>query len=526
MSFFSAAPSLLLLSPPAFKACEPPAALAFLAGALRRAGVVCETVDLNLEVQRHLLAEIPLQAATSTWEKRAVKNSSHNLAALQNPRTYSAIDRCHRTLKDLSKALELSLAARTPQAKLTLGDLHREGRSPLNSADLLQAAEHPEDDPFFAFFTVRLRQLLTEQRPQWIGISINFLSQAQTAFAILGWLAAEFPQLQRVAGGGLVTTWINSRRWHSPELQPLTALAHFIKGPGEEPLTRLLGGAAPGSSPDFTGIGRCSGDYLAPGFILPWAASRGCFWRRCRFCPETAEGTPFSHTPPEVCLARIEAACTRHNPILIHFLDNALTPLMLRTISRHRLPPWYGFVRFDGLLANPSFCRSLRRSGCVMLKLGLESGDADVLRAMRKGINLVLVERALANLKEAGIATYIYLLFGTPAEDRDAALRTRDFAARHSDKIDFLNLAIFNMPQQSPETAECVTRNFSSDDLSIYTDFLHPLGWDRTRIRRFLDTDFRRTPELGSILRRDPPFFTSNFAPLLLPGVVNHGVRQ
>ena len=65
-----------------------------------------------------------------------------------------------------------------------------------------------------------------------------------------------------------------------------------------------------------------------------------------------------------------------------------------------------------------------------MLKLGLESGDQDVLDALGKGIDLATAARALAALKQAGIGTYVYLLFGTPAEDRASALKTLAFVAR------------------------------------------------------------------------------------------------
>ena len=57
--------------------------------------------------------------------------------------------------------------------------------------------------------------------------------------------------------------------------------------------------------------------------------------------------------------------------------------------------------------------RALHRSGCVMLKLGLESGDQAVLDALDKGIDLQQTAQALANLKAAGITVYAYLLFGT-----------------------------------------------------------------------------------------------------------------
>jgi radical SAM superfamily enzyme YgiQ (UPF0313 family) len=148
-----------------------------------------------------------------------------------------------------------------------------------------------------------------------------------------------------------------------------------------------------------------------------------------------------------------------------------------------------------------------------MLKLGLESGDQLVLDRMGKGIRLDMASQVLLNLQEAGIAVYLYLLFGTPAESAVEARRTLDFVVRHRDAIGFLNAALFNMPAGGEEAAEYETEPFYDGDLSLYTGFRHPRGWGRKEARRFLDGEFRRDPAVAAILRNDPPFFTSNHAP-------------
>ena len=146
------------------------------------------------------------------------------------------------------------------------------------------------------------------------------------------------------------------------------------------------------------------------------------------------------------------------------------------------------------------------------MKLGLESGNQTVLDAMDKGIRLELAERVFAALHQAGIATYVYLLFGTPSESLDEARQTMAFVKRHHAAITFLNLAIFNMPATSVEAKVLPGSAFSPGDLSLYLDFVHPRGWDRRSVRTFLDREFKRQPEIAAILRRDPPFFTSNHA--------------
>ena len=414
-------------------------------------------------------------------------------------------------MADTNRLLELA-AASHPGVRISLSDYADETRSPLASDDLLRAAAEYEASLFFPWYASRLPGLLEETGATRVGISLCFLSQALPTFALLGFLRARWPGLTLVLGGGLVTSWMSRPGWQNPFAG---LVDHCIAGPGEGPLLDLLGAGPPPAdlAPDYTGLPLA--DYLAPGPILPYAASRGCYWNRCRFCPEPAEKSRWQEVAPATVVRHLRGLKAQHRPVLIHLLDNALSPPLLRALADDPPgAPWYGFVRVHEQLADPAFCGRLRASGCVLLKLGLESGSQAVLDAMAKGIRLELMERTLAALSRAGIATYVYLLFGTPSESLVEARQTLDFTRRHHRAITFLNLAVFNMPVASDEAAELPGTGFSDGDLSLYRDFVHPRGWDRRAVRTFLDREFKRQPEIGAILRRDPLLFTSNHAAL------------
>ena len=174
--------------------------------------------------------------------------------------------------------------------------------------------------------------------------------------------------------------------------------------------------------------------------------------------------------------------------------------------------PWYGFVRIAKPLDDPSFCDQLAAAGCIMLKIGLESGDQQVLDGMAKGISLETAAQVLTHLHAAGISTYIYLLFGTPGEDEAAAHRTMEFVIRHRESVDFLNLAIFNLPLGSDEADGMPLMDFYHGDLALYRNFEHPRGWHRSAVRKFLEKKFKKHPAIQPIIRCDPPVFTSNHA--------------
>ncbi len=499
---------MLLVHPPVAKPSEPPAGIALLAGALASAGVPCRVLDANLEALLWLAARP--KTGADTWTTRAIKHRGAHLAALRDPAAYAAPARYNRAVRDLQRVLYA--ASRPLGAIVGLADHHHDRLSPVRSADLLFAAEHPEEDPFHPWFSVRLRELLEQDRPGTIGISLNYLSQALPSFAMIGWLRREFPGLRIVLGGGLVTSWMRRPGWSDPFGGLVDRL---IAGPGELPLLRLLGkeGAVGRFLPEYHRFPLR--EYLSPGFVLPYAASSGCWWNKCSFCPERAEKNPYHAIPAEEAAADLSAIASRRDPVLIHLLDNAVSPaLMQKLIDRPPGAPWYGFARVGSELADPEICMALKRSGCSMLKLGIESGDQTVLNELGKGVELGTASRVLTNLKQAGIATYVYLLFGTPPESEDEARRTLAFTVEHYDAISFLNLAVFNMPISGPEATRYETEKFFEGDLSLYTGFRHPRGWDRQKVRRFLDLEFKRHPAVSAILRNDPPVFTSNHAAL------------
>jgi hypothetical protein len=508
---------MLLIFPPVAKPCEPPAGVARLAAALSTHQVPCRILDANLEGMMALLRE-PSNAG-DTWSRRASKNLSSNLATLHNLQSYGKFDRYARAVTDINRILLTTSEARSG-ALASLADYHQAGFSPVRSNDLLRAAEFPEQNPFHHYFSKRLPELieapidpeLPGSLTSMVGFSLNYLGQSICAFAMIGFIRKRYPSLKIVLGGGLITSWMRRPDWRNP----FSGLVDFlVAGEGEEQLLAMAGVPDPVQrpyEPDYSSLPL--GDYLSPGLILPYSGGSGCYWHKCTFCPELAEGTPYRPIPVTTAVSELQHLSSTTHPVLIHLLDNAISPsLMLGLMASPLTVPWYGFARFCAELSDPVFCQDLKRSGCVMLKMGLESGDQEVLDKMHKGIDLGMVSKILQNLQLAGISVYLYLLFGTPAENETAARKTLEFVVRHQQSIGFLNLALFNLPVGSVADNGAERIPFYDGDLSLYTGFRHPEGWDRRKVRQFLDKEFKRHPAVASSLQGDPPLFTSNHAP-------------
>ncbi|MBF0233371.1 MAG: hypothetical protein HQK65_10095, partial [Desulfamplus sp.] len=187
--------------------------------------------------------------------------------------------------------------------------------------------------------------------PDYIGISLCYLSQALTAFALAGWIRARFPQKRIVMGGGLVTSWMSMPTWNDPFKGLIDCM---VRGRGEESLISMCNedrGSDHKNSehkdssgyrhnpshkknqsykPDFD---FCKWDqYISPGRVLPFRTASGCYWNRCRFCPEKAEGNQYQPENNMVLLDNLQQLIYRYRPSYIHFIDDAISPSFLKAL--------------------------------------------------------------------------------------------------------------------------------------------------------------------------------------------------
>ncbi|MCX7965171.1 MAG: radical SAM protein [Syntrophorhabdaceae bacterium] len=502
---------LLLIYPPISIPSEPPLGLARLSGALTEHNIPHEIIDANIEGIHWLLKNT--DKPVDTWSKRSMKHLGTNISAIKHGQAFENIWKYKKIVLEINRLLEM--AGIEKEIKITLSDYVDRALSPVKSTDLITSAKTFKNNVFFDYFFRRFEAILKTDPITIAGFSINYLSQALCAFAMIGFLKYIRPDINVIIGGSLVNSWV--KRGVTIDLfQGL--VDKIIPGPGEKPLLSMFGIDSPIEklyTPDYEKFKKEL--YLSYGFVLPYNTSTGCYWNRCTFCPERAEGNKYIQVEPEYALRELKEMVKIYNPSLIHLTDNAIHPRVLIKIAEKPLSvPWYGFVRWDTRMEQIEYLQALKQSGCVLLKMGIESADQRVLNKMKKGIDMERVKRALINIKTAGIGTYVYLLFGTPYETDESVEKTMDFILEYHDLIDFINIAIFNMPVNTPNAEGLILKPFYQGDLSLYTDFIHPEGWSRSRVRKFLDKEFKKKHLIKNIINRQPPFFTSNHAPFFM----------
>ncbi len=160
--------------------------------------------------------------------------------------------------------------------------------------------------------------------------------------------------------------------------------------------------------------------------------TRGCRWNRCRFCgiyPRLGE-PGFSVRPTGEIKRDIRLLRERcHNAGATAFLGDA-DPLqagldVFTEICRF-LHETFPELRRLTCYARASTIWKLKKAGVTRLAeaglnrvhIGLESGDADILKYHRKGLTPKMAAEAGRLLKEAGIEVSFYVLLGLGGMDR------------------------------------------------------------------------------------------------------------
>ena len=85
-------------------------------------------------------------------------------------------------------------------------------------------------------------------------------------------------------------------------------------------------------------------------------------------------------------------------------------------IARHLPVQWFGNARADNL-TDPAFVHRLKRAGCWMLALGVESESDDVRKDMVKRLERKKMQIAFRNMRDAGVKSFAFFIFGYPGRN-------------------------------------------------------------------------------------------------------------
>ncbi len=549
----------LILSPPACTPAEPPAGAFTLAAALAGQGVEAGLLDLSLELY-HRVLEPP--AARSAALRSALRTLAEAPGGYDPERHRSALGHLHHALRGWNEA--------HPGWKLTLMDLTPPGG--VHVPRRIAARLETEPSPFAGLWAEALDPVLDRERPRQVVISLSYLSQLAATVDLAAHLRAR--GLAPRVGGSLIRSLeltgsgLRALRDALPGValdsgDGAALLGGCRKGRGgvaPRPAGRAPGSPHPGLLQRLAWPRLLSSrPYLSARPIVPVPLSVGCYWRRCLYCPDRT--LPHQRVPLGALAGLLESLPTdvREAGPVLHLLDSALPPgatVAALNLFRDHGARFYGFARPTRKWLEGDRLGRCAEAGARMLQLGIESGSPGLLARYQKGIEPADAERVLDAAAEAGIRTYLYLLFGLPGEtaaDREA---TRALLVRRQASVDFLNLSLFNLPRDcemshraaelglelQPLPAEVEGKDAEdrresgwknegverSDEgerredegrLRLYWAFRYQGTSPRQEARRFLKERLRPTPAVRAAIQRTPRWLrAAHLALMRLPG--------
>jgi radical SAM superfamily enzyme YgiQ (UPF0313 family) len=253
---------------------------------------------------------------------------------------------------------------------------------------------------------------------------------------------------------------------------------------------------------------------VIPGGIL---TSRGCP-AHCTFCANHVTGRRFRHRSAEAVVAEVRGY---HDLCGVTFLpcwDDALTANRKRlyalcdAFERELDFPftWSAITRAN--LVTPELLAAMRRAGLVHVNFGVESGDDDVLKAIKKGIKTDHVVRALEQAKAAGLSTACNFMVGFPQETPAALERTLRFMERIAPLVDTFSTLGVLVPYPGTPLYDDFHREYGFTDWWLRREYAtyrpYPPMSDVPAFRRHYVDDanleldfFRYSPEHRELIR-------------------------
>jgi radical SAM superfamily enzyme YgiQ (UPF0313 family) len=162
--------------------------------------------------------------------------------------------------------------------------------------------------------------------------------------------------------------------------------------------------------------------------------SRGCPYS-CDFCVVPLhQGHKFRERSPRVLVDEIERATREHGVRFFYLWGDTVTlnaksfsEFCEELIARNLGIRWLANARADNLV-DPEFVKRLARSGCWMLSMGIESESDAVRKDMMKRLERQKIQLAFRNLREAGIKSFAFFIYGYPGETPESMEQTTRYA--------------------------------------------------------------------------------------------------
>jgi radical SAM superfamily enzyme YgiQ (UPF0313 family) len=506
---------IMLVFPPDWYPSEPYLSLPTLTAFLRRAGHEVIQKDVNLEMYdwyfsadflKRVLRRVPQQLDRL---KRISRDRSLTEAETEQQ---LALCECTRSrIAELSEQAEKAKAiVRSPEfydaEKLEWAiNIFREVTSTISlvyaparicmppmetdlsykifmSSEVLEAVEDTQVNVYRDVFEEILKPAIQEENPDIIGLSIVLRQQLFSTMTFCAMIKKAFPGIHITIGGNTVTR-LRDVLPNTPKLFALfdsaivyegeTAFLQLIEAIGTDrdlnEIPNLLWRDESGihtspvtssesmsdlPPPDFDGLPLEK--YFVPEPILPYLATRGCYWGRCEFC-DHGEGYTAGYRTKKIqeVIEEVRYLRDKYHTRMFHFTDESYPPALFRKLTRALKEEemgiaWTTHIRFEKSLLDDEVWQDAQDSGCKYLHFGYESGSERVLKLMDKATTTDVIQRSMELSSKHGVWNHVMGFFGFPGERYEDAKFSMQFLEDNKDHVHSIGFGTFDLSKHTP----------------------------------------------------------------------------
>jgi len=349
------------------------------------------------------------------------------------------------------------------------------------SSEVMDAVNDQQVNIYRDVFEHLVKPAIEREQPDVIGISIVLQQQMFSTMTFCALIKQHFPNTHITIGGNTVTR-LRDVLPQSPLFQYFdsavvyegeTAFVQLVSAVGAQRSlaevpntlykdetgvrispTSYAEDLATLPPPDFDGLPLEK--YFVPTRILPYLATRGCYWGRCEFC-DHGEGYTAGYRSKKIqdALADIQFLRDKYGTKHFHFTDESYPPALFRKLTRGLIESqmnitWTTHMRFEKSLLDEAVWQDAKESGCKYLHFGYESGVERVLQLMDKATTTEIMTKHLQLTAEAGIWNHCMGFFGFPGETKEEAWQSVQFLEQNKDHVHSLGFGTFDLGRHNP----------------------------------------------------------------------------
>jgi anaerobic magnesium-protoporphyrin IX monomethyl ester cyclase len=324
---------------------------------------------------------------------------------------------------------------------------------------------------------------VAKEKPDVVGISIGTQMQLLAGLTFGKMIKETFPQIHVVVGGNVITRLQDDLSNHERFFKEVFDSAILYEGEhallwlieslnGERDIASVPNLIYRDGSglhrnpevytekttalplPDFEGMPLDR--YFVPELIIPYLATRGCYWGRCTFC-DHGQGyfDQYRGVPVQQVVEQIKALRDKYHCRHFLFSDESYPPALFKKVSQLLVDQnvgikWTTLIRFEETLQDQATWDLAAKAGCCTLYYGMESASERVLNLMDKHAKKSVIQRNLNMASKAGIWNHVMAFYGFPGETLDEALETRQFVLENQPVIHSMELFYFVAYRHTP----------------------------------------------------------------------------